>query len=237
MVHQDPTLSDGRVAVLRWTASIGAVTAVALADLQGNGIASARAQLTAAERSRQLRRHRPLAGHPSLYTITRAGLASCGLRGLEPCRVSAASALHLITCAWAAPRLARSYPGLRVGGERELRRDERELGRPLASALLPGAHCGRPRLHRPDLVLWPRTGDRPRDGSAFTLPVAIEVELTVKAPLRLAGICRAWARCRDVAGVVYLAAPQVERALERAVTEADAGGRVAVIPLSALADC
>ena len=82
-------------------------------------------------------------------------------------------------------------------GERELRREERERGAPLASAQLGSGPDGGPLLHRPDLVLWPNT-------SADPLPVAVEVELTVKAPRRLLEICRAWARCRAVAGVLYL---------------------------------
>ena len=87
---------------------------------------------------------------------------------------------------------------------------------------------GEPLRHRPDLVLGPLAGD--------SLPIAVEVELTVKAPRRLAQICRAWARCRDIAGVLYLAAPPVERALGRAIAEADAHEAVIALPLSALAD-
>jgi hypothetical protein len=66
------------------------------------------------------------------------------------------------------------------------------------------------------------------------LPVAVEVELTVKAPRRLAEICRAWARCRCVAGVLYLAPPEVRRALERAIDQAQAGERIAVLGLDAV---
>jgi hypothetical protein len=70
------------------------------------------------------------------------------------------------------------------------------------------------------------------------LPVAVEVELTIKAPRRLVEICRAWARCRRVAGVLYLAPAtlpaDVERALSRAVAEARACEEVIVVPLSAL---
>jgi sugar/nucleoside kinase (ribokinase family) len=69
----------------------------------------------------------------------------------------------------------------------------------------------------------------------------VEVELTVKSPRRLESTCRAWARHRGVAGVVYLAAPPVRRALLRAVVAAAAHGRVVVIdldgsPPGALAD-
>jgi hypothetical protein len=64
--------------------------------------------------------------------------------------------------------------------------------------------------------------------------VVVEVELTVKAPRRLVEICRAWARCRTVTGVLYLAPALVERALLRAVAEARASEQVVVVPLSAL---
>lgn len=234
MIHESPMPSRERAAVLQWAASIGAVTAEALADVQGCAIASARAQLAAAERSGLLLGHRPLAACPPLYTITRAGLRSCGVRGPEPCRVSAANALHLSTCARAAAQLAGAYPDRRVAGEGQLRRDERARGLPLASAGLRVGPHGRQLLHRPDLVLWPGGPSGTVDASSSDLPVAVEVELTVKAPRRLLEICRAWARCRIVDGVIYLATPGVERALARALESVHAGGHVVVVPLSAL---
>ena len=236
MIHESPMFSRERAAVLRWAASIGAVTAEALADVQGCAIASARSQLAAAERSRLLSGHRPLAAVSPLYTITRAGLRACGLHGLEPCRVSAANALHLSTCARVAAHLARAYPDRRVAGERQLRRDERARGLPLASACLRVGPDGRQMLHRPDLVLWPARPSGTVDASTSELPVAVEVELTVKAPRRLLEICRAWARCRVVDGVIYLATPGVERALARALGSVHAGTHVVVVPLSTLED-
>jgi hypothetical protein len=130
-------------------------------------------------------------------------------------------------CSVVAGALERCYADHRVLGERELRRDERELGAPVASARMgPGAR-GRPLLHRPDLVLWPDRGDAGP-------PVAVEVELTIKAPQRLIDICRAWSRCRAVAGVLYIAPPEVERALARAIARANAGERIVVVGLDAL---
>ena len=70
--------------------------------------------------------------------------------------------------------------------------------------------------------------------SPAPLPVAVEVELTCKAPRRLASICQAWARCRCVAGVIYLAAPDVLRPLARAIEQAHAGERVIALPLDVL---
>jgi hypothetical protein len=215
-----------RAATLQWVARIGAVTDQALAAHTGTSVASARARLLAAGRAGLIARHRPLAGQPSLYTVTRAGMRASGLRGLDPCRVSSANALHSIECARVAAALERCYADHRVLGERELRRDERECGRTLASAHL-GEGLGGPLLHRPDLVLWPA-------GSEGEPPVAVEVELTIKAPRRLLEICRAWARCRCVAGVLYLAPPEVEQALVRARERARAEERIAVVPLDAL---
>lgn len=234
MVHESRTPSRGRVAVLQWTAGIGAVTAEALAQLHGTTVAAARARLSAAVGEGLLSRHRPLTGQPALYSVTRAGLRATGLPGLDPCRVSAASAQHLIACAHAAAALRRCYPDHTLMGERELRREEHQTGAAVASAVLGRAADGRPLLHRPDMVLWPRTA-RPRLVEAVR-PIAVEVELTIKAPRRLADICRAWARSRLIAGVLYLAAPEVEGALERALATAHAGERVVVVPLDALPD-
>jgi hypothetical protein len=227
----NPSPPPERIAIVRWAAGLGAITAEALADRLDVTAASARARLLAAERERLLRRHRPLTGRPPLYTVTRAGLRRADVHGIDPCRVSASGALHLIECARAAAALERCYPDHRVQGERELRREERECRGALASAELgAGRHGERSQLgqrHRPDLVLWPRD-------PAGRLPVAVEVELTVKAPERLAAICRAWARARCVAGVLYLAPPEVQRAVQRAIEKAQAHERVVVVPLHVL---
>jgi hypothetical protein len=242
MVRGDFTPSPERVAIMQWTARIGAITAEALADRLDVTVASTRGQLQALYKAGWLSRERPLAEQPALYTATRAGLRVAALQGLDPCRVSASNANHLIVCAWVAAALERCYPDHAVLGERELRRDERERGVALASARLGIAPDGGPLLHRPDLVLWPGdvedTGDvgDAEQGERGTagLPVAIEVELTVKAPRRLAEICRAWARCRCVAGVIYLAPPEVRRALDRAIEHVEAGKRIAVLGLDAV---
>jgi hypothetical protein len=227
MTRQTQPPTPEQIEIVRWAASLGAVTAEALALRLDVTPASARARLTIAQRRGLLSRDRPLVGHPALFTLTRAGLRACEARGIQTCRVSPSNANHLTVCAAVAATLERCYPHHRLIGERELRRDEREHGRPLASAQLGALHGGESRLHRPDLVLWPND---PHGG----LPVAVEVELTIKAPLRLVEICRAWARCRKVAGVLYLAPADVERALSRAVAEASACEQVVVVPLSAL---
>ena len=213
-----------RLELVRWTASIGAITARSLAYYENTSAASARGRLLAAERAGLLSGSRPLAGQPALFTVTREGLRVSASSGVEPTRVSAASALHAIACADAAALLARAFPDHLLAGERGLRRDEGAHGGALASATL-GGEFGE-RLHRPDLVLWPR--------AAGALPVAVEVELTVKAPRRLLAICTAWARCRCVSGVLYLVAPGARAPLERAVERAGASAHVALLDLDAL---
>src|SRR5205807_7406762 len=131
--------------------------------------AAARGRLQAAVAEGLLAAVRPLHRRPALYTVTSEGMKAAGQRGLDPCRVSPGNARHLIACAAAAAGLERCYPEHRVRGERELRREEREHGARLASAALGRGPDGQPRLHRPDLVLWPRQGDG-------GLPIAVEVE-------------------------------------------------------------
>lgn len=230
MSHNDPALSPERAALIRWTAQMGAVTAQALAIAEDTSVASAGARLRAAERVGLLAHSRPLAKRPGLYTVTRAGIRRCELHGLDPAQVSASGASHLIACACVAAALQRSYPDHRVIGEHELRREEREHGGAVASAQMGVGPHGSALLHRPDLVLRSQEGT---DGP----PIAVEVELTIKAPRRLTDICRAWARCRGIAGVLYVAPPNVARALDRAISRAQAQERVIVVGPEALAFC
>jgi len=228
MTEKTGALARDRSAVLRWTASVGAITAEALAELQDTTVASARSYLGVAVRARLLARRRLLVYQPALYVLTRAGLQASGLVGVDASRVTAANTTHTIACTRVAAALSRRYGDHTLMGERELRREERAAGAPIASAVLGRTPGGGPLLHRPDLVLWPHS-------SAGAGPVAVEVELTIKAPRRLAEICCAWARCRHVAGVLYIAPAEVERALVRAIESAGAEQRVLVTSLDALA--
>jgi hypothetical protein len=148
-----------QIEIAHWAASLGAVTAEALALRLDITPASARARLSVARRHGLIAKERPLSGTPALFTATRAGLRACGARGIDPCRVSPGGAQHLSVCALAAAALERCYPDHRLIGERELRRDERDLGRPFASAILGSAGPGGSRSHHPDLVLLPSNAD------------------------------------------------------------------------------
>jgi hypothetical protein len=206
-------------------AGLGAVTAEALAAHRKCSVASARGRLLALQKLGLIARWRPLAGEPSLYTVTQRGLRAIGVTGAAPARVSAAGARHALECSRAVTALECAYADRRVLGEPEFRRRERTHGRPLYSVPISGAGTGS--LHRPDLVLE----SAHREGSP---PIAVEVELTVKAPRRLVAICRAWARCRYVSGVVYLTSEEVEAPLARAVETAQAGGRIVQVRMDAL---
>jgi hypothetical protein len=229
MPERTQTPLQVRSSLVSWTARMGAVTAEAMAARDGTSVASARARAVAAERDGHLERRRPLAGQPSLYVITSAGLAAAGLRRLGPCRISPANAMHTIACAAVAVAFEHAYPDQLLLSERELRHEASDAVAPFACANLPAGPLGRARVHRPDLALCPRT---PHAGE----PVAVEVELTIKAPRRLAMICQAWARARNVAGVIYLAPPEVRRALERAIGSVQAADRIVVVPMVSLND-
>jgi hypothetical protein len=220
---QAPSVAPGADAI-RWIAELGAVTAEALSERLGVSVASARARLSAGRRAGLIVSARPLAGRPTLHVVSAAGLRRVGAMELGRCRVTARNAEHLIACAQVAVALVRDHPAYWVMGERELRRGELDGDRPLASARLGMAPDGGPLLHRPDLVLWPR---QPAAG----LPIAVEVELTVKGHARLVAICRAWARCRCVSGVLYVAPPNVARAVRRATDAARAGDAILVTDL------
>ena len=119
-------------------------------------------------------------------------------------------------------RTALRVPGLEVLAERELRLVESDEGKLLASVKAAAAG-GLPALHRPDLVLV-------ADGRTL----AVEVELSVKAPRRLQRICTAYARARHVDHVYYLAEPAPARAVAGRSRRRGprAGSRVSRSPMS-----
>lgn len=209
---------NATIAVLGWLALIGSGSAGDIAAACAISDRVAKGRLRALEQRGLVHSARLLHGAPGLHVLTRSGLREAGRPDLDPVAVSVAGFAHLLAVGGVAAALAGA--GLRVGGERDLRAGERAAGRPLASAELGWAPDGSVALHRPDLVCW-----------GAGAPVAVEVELTVKAPERLARIVRGWARSRLIDGVVYYAAAAAARALERAVARESAVGRVVVLDL------
>jgi DNA-binding Lrp family transcriptional regulator len=204
--------------LLGWLASIGAAGGDDIAAACGLGPGAARSRLRRLERDGLVRQVRLLADAPALYLLTRRGLRAAGRPELGLATVSAAGFAHQLAVARVAAALACEHA--QIHGERELRALERSRGQSLASAEIGYAADGSLALHRPDLVVWTGSG-----------PVAVEVELTVKAPRRLRAIVRGWARSRRVAGVVYYAAPHAARAVAAACRHEQAEDRVAVLPL------
>ena len=220
-------LSARQSALIRWCAGLGAVTADALAVHDNSSVRSARGRLADAERHRLTTAWRVLSGQPTLYTVTKRGMRLAGMSGVEPARVSPGGARHAILSCAAAVALERTYPDWLVFGEPSLRRLERERSRPLAEVGRSAPGLGAKARHRPDLLLVDR---RDRGG----LPIAIEVEISVKGAARLREICLAWARSREVSGVIYLAASEVIAPLRRAIDSAGARERVFVLGLESL---
>ncbi len=217
------TCSEEVAGIIAWAAGLGAGTAEALAREHGWTLAAARARLAHAERRGLLSSWRPLRDQPALYTATRAGLRAAGIIGIEPARVSAGAARHAVVCSLVAAELRHRYPDHRVVGEAELRREERSAAALLASAPVIGRG---PVTHRPDLALL--------GGRAGCPTIAVEVELTVKSPRRLAAICLGWARAGHLGGVLYLAPAAVRPALWRAIEQSRSADMVAVVALETL---
>ncbi len=170
-------------------------------------------------------RLRLLWGEPALLRATRAGIVYSGL-ALPPAPVSAHSWRHWSACADAALWIERNWGPEAYVSERELARAEEERQRPIASAQLVSSYddygLG---LHRPDLVIQADGGQ-----------IAIEVELTAKAPKRLEKIIRGWRRCRLVERTIYVCpAGPAYRAVERAIMLGRAEERVELVELAEIA--
>jgi hypothetical protein len=161
-------------------------------------------------------------GVGGLLRATREGQRYVGLGALPLAVVRPGSAIHDLRCADLALRLdGERGARARVLTERELLLAERVEGRPLASVPV-DAH-GREGLHRPDLAI---VGD--------DCVIAVELELTLKAPRRLAAIIRAWRRGSHVDEVRYFCgSPGIRRAVERAVSATHAGEKVRVCEAAA----
>ena len=222
-------VTDRDRSVVAWVAVIGAVSAQDVMARFGVGRTVAYRRLAVLVELGVLRRVRLLYGQPALYTRDQGGTGVGRTAAVDPARVGVATVRHWATCARLAVILERAER-VRVWGEPRLRAAERDAGAPLASAELGLTGDGRRRLRRPDLVLFPL-------GARSGLPVAVEVELSVKGSRRLEAICRAWARCRLVSEVRYYAPPGVARAVSRAVSSVHAEGAIRVLSLEdALSD-
>jgi len=236
-VTSSPREDIHQAATIAWATALGAITAEAVAERDEVSVAVARECLDEAVGLELMERHSVLVGYPDLYTVTIAGRklarknAEAGgyayPEGLRTARVTIKEARHTIACASVVAALERRYPGHRVIVERELHRDERDQKRRLASVDV--RRHGQRRSHFPDIVIWPpHEPDEPPP-----LPVAVEVELTLKSKEELTAICRAWARARHVeAALYYVETVKLEERLLDTIEELKAEDMIIVNPLS-----
>jgi hypothetical protein len=208
--------------IVAWIGRLGAAGAEHVMERFAMGQSWAYARLCRLVAGGLLEQRTLLHRQPGLYIATSEGLRWCGLARLGVYRVGPGGFAHAREVASAAVALQRGFPTWRVLSEREIRREEAGSGESLASAKVGELPGGRPVLHRPDLAA------ASPDGRV----IALEVELSAKAPRRLAAICRGWARARHVEAVYYLVAPGVEGALQRAIKQTRSGDRITVISLA-----
>lgn len=179
-------------------------------------------RLAAACRDRGLiERDDSLRREPSVLYATREGLRWTGL-SYPVAKLSPSLIRHGLRCTSMAQELRREFAA-GVHTERDLIWAERQAGRPIASAKLGTRPDGGPRLHRPDLAILTESG-----------VIAVEVELSAKAPRRLEGIVRGWRRSPLVSEVRYYCEPgATRRAVERAVIATRSQERVRVFEVVA----
>jgi hypothetical protein len=202
---------------VRFVGAQGAVTIGHVMAALGVGRTAAYRRVAFCIEAGLLERLSLLCDEPAILRATRQGLRYAGL-GLPLAVVSPGSVDHWLRCASMALILGEEFGADRVLSERELMLSERIEERPLFSAKVGELRSGAPRLHRPDLAVV--TAEQ---------PIAIEVELTPKAPRRLEGLMRAWRRAGWIAEVHYYCEPgPTRRAVERAIEKTHAQERVRV---------
>lgn len=206
--------------IVAWIGRIGAAGAEHVRERFAMSSSPVYRRLLSLTTAGLLEHHSVLYGWPGMYTATSSGLRWQGMGRLPVFHVRPGGFEHAWRVATVAVALHRALPGWRVIGEREIGMLEGEEGRLLASVRT-GSAGGRALLHRPDLGVLGPSGR----------VLAIEVELSVKAPQRLLRICRGWGRGRHLGHVYYLATPGAARAVRRALRAARAGDCVSVLGL------
>ncbi|MEK6326630.1 MAG: hypothetical protein AABM66_03765 [Actinomycetota bacterium] len=211
--------------IVRWVARMGAVTLAHLRARFDLGRTVAYRRVAACVAAGLLERVETLRGQPALVRATKRGLRFTGVQ-LRVAQVRPELVGHWIACGDVALLLETECGQGAVLSEREIRALERDQGRSVASAVMGESPDGSEIRHRPDLAVR-------SDGQW----VAVEIELTPKAPDRLAAIVRAWRRARWVAAVRYYASPgTTSQGLGRAVraTHSEQRVEVRVLPASSL---
>lgn len=162
-----------------------------------------------------------LAGQPVAYRATRLGLDVIGSK-LRPLPISLTNYWHDIGAAWLwlAARNGAFGPMREVLAERVMRsRDRGGRDDPYGVRLGGLGKDGRERLHYPDLLMVDRSGRR----------LAIELEITPKAPAARERILAGYAADPRIAKVLYVVyEPRVGRALAASVSRLGIGSLVTI---------
>jgi hypothetical protein len=206
--------------IVGWIGALGAAGATHVQRRFGMGRSQTYQRLHELVAGGLLSEHRLLYGRPALYAATAEGLRWAGLRHLGLYRVGPGSFEHTAEVAAVAAELHQQLAGWEVVSERTIRALESETDGLIGSVKVGELPGGRAALHRPDLLI-----------ESETATVAVEVELSVKAPRRLEAICRGYARARHLDHTYYLATPPAARAVERATQRVRAADRITVLPL------
>jgi hypothetical protein len=212
---------NGDLALVAFVGSCGAVGIRQVMYHFGVGRTAAYRRVAACIKEELLERVGLLREEPTLLRATPLGLRYAGLEALGFAAISPGSARHMLRCTGIALILADEQGFERVLSEREMRYIEREARRPIFSAKVGENPDGSPRLHRPDLGIV--EGEH---------RAAVEIELSVKSPKRLAEIMRGWRRAGWVTEVFYFCeSGGVHRAVSRAIQEAHVSDRVRVLEM------
>jgi hypothetical protein len=219
-------VTDSDQAVLEFLAEHRVARAAHVAKLLDVSIDVAARRLRRLAKSGYVERDRLFAGQPHYASITREGLAATGSTLPAP-RLDVAEYRHDIGMAWVWLAARDGAFGALAGmhSEREMRSADRRSGEVEERFGLKVSGAG-PRggtlTHYPDLLLRTAGGHR----------VAVELELTAKAPRRLDKIMRRYVADRRIDAVVYLVDDQrVARQVRAAAARTGASDLVHVQPV------
>lgn len=207
--------------LVRFVGRHAVVTVEQVMAMMGAGRTASYRRVAACIEMGLLERLALLRDEPPVLRATRDGLNYAGL-GLPVAPVTPGLVSHDLRCVDVAILAGNHYGHDRVLTEREFTWREQTEGERIASVEVARASNGRlPTTHRADLAIQGNGG-----------LIAVEVELTPKAPSRLEGLVRAWCRARlrkVVSEVHYLCEPgNTRRAVERAVAKVRAEDSIAI---------
>lgn len=204
--------------IVTWVARMGAVSVEHVRRRWSVGRSVGYALVARLADAGLIERVATLPGDPTLLRATQDGLRYARL-GLSVAKVNPGQVDHWLACGEVALWAESQWGTDALMSERELRFAELDSRRSIGSAVVGELPSGRELLHRPDSLVAD-------NGSS----VAIEVELTPKAPRRLEQIVRAWRRARHVERVLYVVPKgPTERAVRRVIGRKAAGERVHVV--------